>query len=217
MRKVLIYVLAGALIGVAGYVSAHQGDPVALNQAAARLERIPLKIGTWSGVEESLEPNIMEQARIQGYTLRRYTDEASGAVVSLLIVCGRPGPVSVHTPDVCYGGAGYQLEAEPKAVDIPGANPSARFRVGDFMKEGSTRIDRLRVFWAWTTGDAFSEPNRPRITYALYSYLYKIYVVRTVIGPSPAPEDDPSMDFLKVALPVLHEAFAPPSPGRARS
>jgi hypothetical protein len=216
MRNVLMYAMAGILIGVAGYVSANQGDPAPLNRAAARLDRVPMKIGTWSGAQESLEPGIMEQARIQGYTLRRYTDEATGAVVSLLIVCGRPGPVSVHTPDVCYGGAGYGLEADPTAFDVEGVTPPARFRVGNFMKEQSTQVDRLRVFWSWSTGDGFEEPTRPRLAYAMKSYLYKIYVVRSVIGPYPAIEDDPAVAFLKAAVPVLHEALRPSDAGAAR-
>jgi hypothetical protein len=175
-----------------------------------------MRIGTWSGTEESLEPGIMEQAQIEGYLLRRYTDEQSGTVVSLLIVCGRPGPVSVHTPDVCYGGAGFALESGMKALDIEDVGGPARFRVGDFIKEASTRVDRLRVFWAWTVGSGFEEPTRPRIAYALQPYLYKMYVVRNLAGGNPAPEDDPSVGFLKAALPVLQATLGSPEAAPSR-
>ena len=34
-----------------------------------------------------------------------------------LILCGRPGPVSIHTPDVCYRGLGYEPTGSPSRWD----------------------------------------------------------------------------------------------------
>ena len=62
----------------------------------------------------------MARAGIKGCVYRRYRNPRTGESVSVLLVCGRGGPISVHTPDVCYAGAGYRPTArsEPKEVDL---------------------------------------------------------------------------------------------------
>ena len=55
-----------------------------------------------------------------GYLLRTYTHRISGETFQVLLVCGKPGPTSLHPPDVCYQGAGYGTDAqELHAVQVP--------------------------------------------------------------------------------------------------
>ena len=44
-----------------------------------------------------------------GQISRVYTNPTKGLTVSVLLLCGLPGNISTHTPDVCYPGAGYTL------------------------------------------------------------------------------------------------------------
>ena len=43
-------------------------------------------------------------AELEGWLARRYLHRRTGVVVHVLLLCGRPGPLSVHTPEVCYYG-----------------------------------------------------------------------------------------------------------------
>ena len=89
--------------------------------AAANLIRLPMTIGDWEGQAINVKSSRSGQRQLGGI-MRRYTNRLDGTTVSILLVCGRPGPVSVHTPDVCYDGAGYDLAAgalDPRTEDRP--------------------------------------------------------------------------------------------------
>ena len=79
----------------------------------------------------------LEIGQIDGYLSRTYTNQGTGATVSLLIVGGKPGPISVHTPDICFSGAGYELKNTPMQTSItPEDDPSLAVEVfsADFKK-----------------------------------------------------------------------------------
>src|SRR5438067_10570351 len=69
--------------------------------SAAKLAGLPLTVGVWEGEALAAESGGRGPAGVAGQLVRRYRNRLNGDVVSVLLVCGRPGPVSVHTPDVC--------------------------------------------------------------------------------------------------------------------
>src|SRR5437016_5872335 len=81
----------------------------ATEKAAARLSDIPATIGAWDGHDTPLDPRQVAQAEMAGYLMRRYVHRPTGEAVSVLLVCGRPGPTSVHTPEICFPASGYNL------------------------------------------------------------------------------------------------------------
>src|SRR5689334_4408569 len=89
------------------------GSSAELESAVARLESLPLKVGAWEGEPLTLDEKQITRAGVRGYLLRRYVHRATGRALTVLLVCGRPGPVSVHTPDVCYASAGYTMPEPP--------------------------------------------------------------------------------------------------------
>src|SRR5947209_18409507 len=68
--------------------------------AAARLDALPLTLGDWDGEALPVEPGSL--GAVSGYLYRQYVNRRNGDEVSVFLVCGRPGPVAIHTPDVCY-------------------------------------------------------------------------------------------------------------------
>src|SRR6516225_2141560 len=88
------------LILVAGLVHGFWTDrwvvSTAPAEAAARLEQLPLEAGDWKG--EPLEVNSKSAEAITGRLCRRYTNRSTGSVVTIALVSGLPGPVSIHTP-----------------------------------------------------------------------------------------------------------------------
>src|SRR5579883_487292 len=73
-----------------------------LAEATTKLEKIPMTVGDWKGSVSEMDRRGLERAGIIGLASRRYTNPRSGETVSILLVCGKPGPISVHGPEICY-------------------------------------------------------------------------------------------------------------------
>jgi hypothetical protein len=189
--------------------------------AAGRLERLPWTIGDWEGRVGTLDRRELERTGAAGILSRRYVHEATGDRVTVLLMCGRPGPMSIHTPEVCYTGAGYQACAGPVRRLVPrgdAAGPSAgvdQFWVADFQVPDALIPERIRVLYAWSRGSGWSAPENPRLALASARILYKLYVV-SELGPGEGGEGHrPADEFLGRLLPALETVVAsPPAPDR---
>ncbi len=152
-----------------------------LEQATARLDRIPRVVGDWEGTDQVLDDRTIAVAELSGYVMRRYVNRRTGAAVSMLLVCGRPGPTAQHTPEVCYVGAGFTPKKNPltRAFPLP---PLARRGRRDFWlahyNKGGPTPESLRIYWAWNATGAWEASARPRFDFAYRASLYKLYVVR---------------------------------------
>jgi hypothetical protein len=201
----------GTLVLVAGLVHGlhtnrwHASD--SLDEAVGRLEMIPTSMGDWVGERHDFDEESLRRAGIRGFKGFRFTNRVTGDVVSMLLVCGRSGPISVHTPDVCYGGAGFEAMGGKQTKELSVGDrsyvvSSLRFKPPASM--GRTPID---VAWAWNAGDGWKSPDNPRLVLSGHPAVYKLYVVCNVrSGLEPA--SDPTVAFLKTCLPVLERLLA---------
>ena len=117
--------------------------------AAAKLERVPLVLGDWEGQREDLG-DPARQGGVAGYFYARYVNRRDGSPVSVFLVCGRPGPVSIHTPDACYKAAGFDVISPSRysAPPIPPL-PQAEFWTARMLKVRSAARTSLRIYWSW--------------------------------------------------------------------
>jgi hypothetical protein len=199
-----IVLVAGIVhgIGTNRWSSGHEIGP-----ACARLGRVPWVIGDWTG--QPLEFNAAEHgpAGIGGGLLRRYVNRRTGGSLTVLIVCGRPGPISVHTPEVCYPAAGYEVLGARTRVTIPlgpGTPPTALWRVR-LRKVRSIVPELLDVHYGWSAAGLWRAPEQdPRFAFAGSPYLYKLYVIRPRAGADES-EADLSITFLRALLSALKE------------
>src|SRR6266850_214231 len=117
MKRTLPLITGIALLLTCGLVRGlwtdRWGSAAAPAAAAAKLEHLAWVIGEWEGRPIELEQAQRDASRVSGCIVRRYVHRVNGDAVTIFLGCGRPGPVSVHTPDVCYAGAGYKLAAPP--------------------------------------------------------------------------------------------------------
>jgi hypothetical protein len=151
------------------------------------------------------EPEDMARAGIRGTVFRRYHHRRTRETVSFLLVCGRGGPISVHTPDVCYGGAGYRPlgGTDIEEIDLETLGKHA-FRVDRFAMPGGVSPTQLEVFLAWSRdGRTWEAPATARWSLARSPALYKLYVVREFLPGSRAETSAASIEFLKRSLPDL--------------
>lgn len=217
MTRTIILLAAVAILGYSGYQARswvdreQQSAEVAV--AAARLDNLPEQIGDWKGTDQELDPHEMMRAGVARGWLRRYVDQSTGSSVLILIVCGRPGPVCVHTPDVCYQGAGYDI-VEATKLDVPGPAEDAasqRFIIGRFRKANTAIPQDLEIAWAWNGRGQWEAPEDPRLTFGVYPALYKIYLIREA-GESTHRLNDPPQrvkEFLSEFLAQVNKKLMP--------
>jgi len=216
MRRTFPF-LAAALIALLGGVAyglrtdrwSISGD---LQEAAARVADVPLSFGDWEGHDQKIDRRELAMAGIVGYASRRYENRRDGTAVGVLIVCGRPGPISVHTPDICYAGVGYELAGSPDRVPLTYAKPrrAAETMWADFVKQGAVVPTQMRIFWAWSTGGPWKAPENPRLAHASHGALYKLYVTHETPGPAGPVGEGRGFAFLQAFLPELDRALTRP-------
>lgn len=201
MMRLLAVLAASLLILAGGYVHGLWTDRWSPAQepaaAVARYADIPLTIGDWQG--ESIGDGSTRPADAAGDMQRRYQNPRTGQTVMVALVGGRPGPVSIHTPDACYGASGFVV-GTPARVSGPGE--SGEFWTTDAVRARATEETRLRLFWAWNAGMGWVAPDNPRHQFARFRVLHKLYVLRELPEPDTV-KDEPCLAFLKVFLPEL--------------
>jgi hypothetical protein len=211
-RAVLLYVTGAAVILAAGLAHGHwtgrwgNGDAIML--AAVAIDRVPRSVGDWVGNDESVDADTFARAGADRYLVRRYENRVTGAAVSVMLVCGRPGSICVHTPDACYDGNGFAQKNEKIRETFSIGPRSAEFWAADLRKIGSGTGEMLTIHYAWRSpaDESWSAPQNSRIAFIRAPALYKLYVLHgstTVGGQS---DTDPTGEFVAELLPALEQS-----------
>jgi Protein of unknown function (DUF3485) len=221
--RLLISLSACALLALSGIVHGIWTDRWQSSQpllaACARVADVPADAGPWKSTDLEADPEAYEQARANAFWLRNYTKAGSNESFTVILMCGRADHMSVHTPDICYRGAGYEMVGEQTKTNFEvGQNGTksewwtARFRQPPHLastlgsgKPGSKVARELRIFWTWSVNGSWRAPSSPRWTFAAEPYLYKLYVVHASTGNS--SRDSAAVDFLEQLLPTLEKSL----------
>jgi hypothetical protein len=179
---------------------------------AARLDTVPMDLGDWKGEAFDLPAVERAAAGVEACLARRYINRARGVSLTVLLLGGLPGDIAVHTPDVCYPGAGYALGTTTSFDTHAGpGGPPAGFKTA-LATRGGASPSVLRLFWGWNAAGGWAAPEDARWRFAAESALCKLYVVRETAGVAVDPEDDPCQEFLAVFLPELDRRVFSVSP-----
>lgn len=199
-------ILIGGLGVAHGIYSDRWGPSNKLERSVEALSRIPATIDDWTGEDLPFDPSEMAHAGIERAVVRRYHNPRTRETVTLLIVCGRGGPICVHTPDVCYAGNGYAKVGEEKSESFEFPGQSDSFRIIQFEKRDSLAANQLEIYWGWSRdGRSWEAPENPRLALARSASLFKMYVIREFIPGPRSNNHHPCKAFLQRALPVLAE------------
>lgn len=206
-------VMAAAIIIGAGLVHGawtnRWGSSPALAALAARYESVPMVIGDWKATPFELGARERRLAGAEACLARVYTHARSGTSVSVLLLGGLPGDIASHTPDVCYRGVGYVLDAPGAYLYQPrDGEATAQFRTA-VASRGGANPSVLRIFWTWHTSRGWVASENVRWKYSSEPMLSKLYIVRETGGASVEPDRDPCKEFLDVFLPELDRAVFP--------
>ncbi|HZU38630.1 MAG TPA: exosortase-associated EpsI family protein [Gemmataceae bacterium] len=213
MKRTLPLLTAFVLVLVAGLVhglsTGRWRTSHRLEEAVARLARVPQTIGAWHGQDGTMSDEEKRVAGIEGAVVRRYTNEATKESVSIMLICGPQGPISVHPPEVCFAGAGFEFETEPAhySAQVPGLANPVDFKTARLNKKHRGVLMHMDLFWAWNADGTWTAPQEPRLHFAGQDALYKLYVYHVHSATEAASDQHVCQEFLGVLLPKLHEAL----------
>lgn len=207
MKRMLPALAAVTLVLVAGVVHGFWTDrwhtSRAVETAVANLDSVPRSVGDWKA--EPL-PSDLDDKAIPGQLYLRYVNQKTGDSITLVLLCGRPGPVAIHTPDVCYGASGFKVGR--KADFTPPGFKDAHFFTTEAQHSSAADQTRLRIFWSWFAAGRWEAPENPRVSFTRLPVLYKLHISRDMAADVPL-DQDPCADFLRQMLPELQKALEP--------
>jgi len=209
----IITVITVAITYYSGSLSGRWGTFRGMDEARAALKSLPLQIGDWLAEKEGeLDQASINMLRIQdSYIFRSYKNTATREVVHITLMVGPSGKITVHTPEICFGGKDYEKDSARTAVPI-----NVQLSSGDEVVDTFWRViftgqtldvnNRVSFYYAVSTGDAWNAVENPRATFQSYRYVYKIQV-EAFSGTD--NEEDVVAKFLKDCLPTIHEHLRP--------
>lgn len=162
---------------------------------------LPEQVGNWKGKSAEIEKDVTDMLQCRAYIKGVYEHIQTGARVSVVVLLGPPGPISVHTPEVCYESQDYEVDGKTTQIEIEDVKKTKHSLWQVDIKATRSDANDQRVFYGWTTGGSWEAPNPKwaRFTYGGAPYLYKIQMA----GPNsrvPEGQVDPNLDFLKEFL-----------------
>lgn len=167
-----VLVVGGVLHGL---LSDRWGPPAMVKEAGARLESLPEVIAGWTATRFEVSERMLQAAGATNVINREYRLSEHDQALRVVIVCGRPGPVSLHPPTVCFPGSGLR-QASPVGFLRWDDHQFARCLFAD----PSSGLGLL-TYWGWSPdGKTWTVPEHPRLTFAHQRRLYKLYLMSTV-------------------------------------
>jgi hypothetical protein len=195
-----------------GRISNRWGPPTSMRPAMDKLPGIPRDMGDWTLVDEQeLAPQVVEVLQCQSYLYRIYRHQKSGQKVNIVILLGPPGPISVHTPEICYSGQGFRPDGGRVTLALsqpekPEKDEFWSVRMKPLQEDGFVQ----QVYYAWSAGDRWTKPDNPRWTFRRQPYLYKLQMASVQPRESEANADSQSQgaenflrEFTVAARPFL--------------
>ncbi len=212
-RRFVPVVAAVALLltyGIAqGWWMRRWSDTSKLYRAVEQLNGLPANLGNWSGQPLTLTQREIEIGQISGYYYRRFVQPYTGKAMTVLLVCGQPGPIAAHSPEVCFEGAGYKEVAPPvrRQFEVGRSGHRGEFWSAAFRKDAAALPDPLHVTWSWTTTGYWQAASAPRFRFAAEPVLFKLYVVQHLGRLDEPGARETSDQFMRLLLPELQRTL----------
>lgn len=185
---------------------------------ARSLELLPMQIGLWQGADEEVDEDVQRVAGAEGYLSRVYKNEETGDIVRVWLIVGHGSSIVRHTPDVCYGTAGFRPEkpqTEHYEMPVEGEKPIEAWTNVFYSNRGGQDIYN-RVFWMWydprVEGPVTWDAPGHHVSDARYRFgasrsLFKMYFT-TLLDPKNSQEQPPenvANKFAQEFVPVLND------------
>ena len=177
------------------------------------IPNLPKNIGEWEGIDDKIGDKEFALTNCTAYVSRRYINKNTGGVVSMYAVSGTARHITIHSPDWCYQGAGFKMDAKPAQYSIDcGAGGVPEFLTAVFRKpdpSGSGNQSVLRIFWTYSDDGKWLGPEWAKAYFAGKKALYKIYLICPTDPSNTALEESIGIPFAKEAFAEFNQALFP--------
>lgn len=191
-------VLVGTVAGgvVQRQYDSRTTDKQALERAAGLLNRqLPDQVGNWRLLaKQELSPEVVKMLRCPAHLNRVYVHDQTGDRITVAVIVGPAGPVSVHTPEICYSSRDFAIQAPRTVTKITDKTEAEHTLWSLRLNSNDPLGPKLQVFYGWSQGANWEAVKDPRFKYSANELLYKIQLARPVTGE--VPGFDPDQDFL---------------------
>lgn len=190
------------------YLTAPSAD---LAEVAKRFNEIPKEFGDWKmDKEEPMTDQVVSTLECAGYLNGSFINQVTGQRVNAFIVLGPPGPISVHTPEVCYSSKDYDIKETREHTEI-GKDGELGTLWSLTMRQTSTvSAELLRVYYGWASQDIWTAPESPRFTYGGDPLLFKIQLASYLPPETDLKTNDSCRSFLESFLPHVNRVLLKP-------
>lgn len=209
-----LILLVALMLGVTAYcglLTERWAPFTGLEEARKVLRELPMKIGDWEASEDRpLSKDEIAMLQIEnGYVCRRYKNTTTQAEVNLVLMIGKTGLVTAHTPEFCFGGRNFEKEKTRSAVAFPIVHYSGKGPTDDmFWKVNfvnrAAQGGTISFYYGFGVGDTWLASENPRFELLSYRYAYKLQAEAMVDG-----ETDNVRQFLTDCLPTIQEHLRP--------
>lgn len=213
MKYVIPLVVVAIVLAVGTYVEGTKSDRWG-NAKSEKLDRftqlvtkIPKQIDDWTSVDDEINQEEFEASHCTACISRTYTNR-EGQRVNVYLVSGTGRHVTIHTPDWCYVGAGFDKVTDPQQYRIPmGTDPQPtdpEFLTTVFRKEDPLTKSEIRIFWTFSDDGNWQGPKQPKSEFGGRPAMYKMYLITNVDDVGWEIESNPTMNFAKKFVPTIN-------------
>lgn len=192
-------------------------DTEQLDNFTKRLEHVPLEFGDWVGEIKAYNEDQFIRSKCNGCFSSMYENKRTGDAVTVYLVSGTARNTTIHTPDWCYRGAGYEMQAKPNSYKIASEDMSSEFVTTTFNRETAFEQQHLRIFWTFTENGTWEGPVRAKIHFAGKSALFKMYLISPILKRDDSVESSPAKKFAEDFMPILTRVLFPPAENEAET
>lgn len=216
---VLLIATVGAGV-LHGRLSGRWGVEATAQSAAEELASdFPKAFGNWQQVTENpLGDEVVKVLQCPAYISRTFRHEQTGDRATVAVLLGPPGPISVHTPEICYSSREYTISGARRKVTVKSTEGVEQAFWELPLKANDVHAAESRVLYGWSNGRIWEAANWPRFSYGGLSHLYKLQVSIVTNSTTKPAEFDAGRDFLEAFLGQLQsrlvEARTPSAIGR---
>jgi hypothetical protein len=164
-------------------------------------QQLPDNAGNWHKIKQQvLEPDVLKMMQCDEYIARVYENVQTGDRVTVAVLLGPAGPISVHSPEICYSSRDFTVSKTRTKIVIEDSSRKSHEFWDVLLKSHDSAISSQRVLYAWSIGGPWEATASPRFAYAGAPYLYKLQLAAGSRRTAASGEFDPSEDFLRSFL-----------------
>ena len=199
-QSILVILAFGLTIGAAliyGQKSYRWGTNQQMVSLITAVDELPTEIGEWTqSYKQELDSSSKRLLNCFASFVGEYQHNVTSQRIQVGFLLGPAGPVSVHTPDVCFDSLNYRT-VHKRARTKVGSGDFADSFWSIYFQSKDVDGGFLRSVYGWSVDGDWKSPDSSRLAFAGKPYLFKLQVSTTSDSQSDIENDRSIEQFLE--------------------